>query len=136
MFRPSAQKIDSEKKSTATDKKWTQVFFFNDWEEESVAEWVKLVAKQSGQDVRYSRFLGATHIDGSGDLEKIRDTIKSMLPMLNIVFYSCETTRLRERGEKTKLPMLDFVKEKDIEYWTNLAAARDGSVTRKTAKIG
>lgn len=122
MFRSEQKNVETENKSE--NKKWTCVFFFNDWEEDAVAKWVKELNQKSGQDVRYKRFLGATHIDGSGDLDKIRQTIKSMIPELNKTLYEREVAYFLKNGGKKgdieNLKKRKFVKEADVDYWTNL----------------
>lgn len=129
MFRESAKKSELESKSNP-EKKWTCVFFFNDWEEAAVAKWVKEMNEKSGQEVRYKRFLGATHIDGTGDLDKIRQTIKASLPDLNKQFYERDLKIIQKEGGNTAdvkkyRSKFQYVKESDIEYWINVQKSRE-----------
>lgn len=79
MFRQSTlQQCDEE-----IMQKGHTVFYIPSWRKKDIENWVQEVAKRSGQKVDWHYSGGNANIIGLGDLDKIRNTIKEMLPELN-----------------------------------------------------
>jgi hypothetical protein len=64
-------------------KNGSTVFCIGDWDTNEIENWVQEVATRSGQKVDWHYAGGRANILGLGDIEKIRQTIKEMLPELN-----------------------------------------------------
>lgn len=88
------------------------VFVLSGWEKDKIEEWVKEVASHSGEKVDWHYSGGKANILGLGDLEKIRNTIKEMLPALNKQineFYKKKEGFFQSTNYTTK----------DVDRWNN-----------------
>lgn len=105
-------------------EKGSTVFVVGDWTSEKMDEWVKKVAKQSGEKVDWHYEGGRARIRGLGDLEKIRNTIKAMLPELN------EGITAHKKSIYGFSVPVNY-KDKDVDQWTEMEMYREWSLTSK-----
>jgi len=61
----------------------TSVFITHSIPSEDIEKWVKKIAKLSGQPVDWHFFGGRAVVLALGDIQKVKDTIKTLLPEHN-----------------------------------------------------
>ncbi len=89
------------------------MFFIGGWEKNEIENWVQEVAKRSGQQVDWGYIGGRANIIGLGDLDKIRHTIKEMLPTLNISINRYMETKY---GPRLNDERINYTAQ-DVDYW-------------------
>lgn len=119
----SQQKEAKEAKDKDLIEDGTLVFIINESESEYVREFCKIVSANSGQRVGCHLSCGRMCIVGLGDLNKIRDTITQLLPMLNLKLkeWSWNTFGKNVCSDKEvyyKRLFKEYTKE-DVDCWRN-----------------